>query len=160
MLIIFGGLPGTGKSTLAQQLARKLGAAYLRIDTIERAIAACDEAVSINDKGYQVAYALAEDNLRLGHTVIGDSVNPLQITRSAWRSAAERAAVRAIEIEVICSDLLEHRRRIETRVVDIPVTWDEVVARTYETLDRQSYPYRHCRAGDCPQRRDLDAAGI
>ena len=133
MLIIFGGLPGTGKSTLAQQLARKLGAAYLRIDTIERAIAACDEAVSINDKGYQVAYALAEDNLRLGHTVIGDSVNPLQITRSAWRSAAERAAVRAIEIEVICSDLLEHRRRIETRVVDIPVTWDEVVARTYET---------------------------
>ena len=133
MLIIFGGLPGTGKSTLAQQLARKLGAAYLRIDTIERAIAACDEAVSINDKGYQVAYALAEDNLRLGHTVIGDSVNPLQITRSAWRSAAERAAVKAIEIEVICSDLLEHRRRIETRVVDIPVTWVEVVARTYET---------------------------
>ena len=25
------------------------------------------------------------------------------------------------------------RRRIETRVVDIPVTWDEVVARNYET---------------------------
>lgn len=130
MLVIFGGLPGVGKSTLARQLAGELGAVYLRIDTIERAIAA--EALSIDEKGYQVAYALAEVNLRLGHTVIGDSVNPLQITRTAWRSAAERAAVSAVEIEVVCSDRLEHRRRIETRDADMPVTWDEVVARNYE----------------------------
>jgi predicted kinase len=132
MLVIFGGLPGVGKSTLARQLAGELGAVYLRIDTIERAIAAGNQAVSIDEKGYQVAYALAEDNLRLGHTVIGDSVNPLQITRTAWRSAAERAAVSAVEIEVVCSDRLEHRRRIETRDADMPVTWDEVVARNYE----------------------------
>jgi predicted kinase len=132
MLVIFGGLPGTGKSTLARQLADKLNAVYLRIDTIERAIADGEEAVSINDKGYRVAYALAEDNLRLGRTVIGDCVNPLQITRDAWRNVAERAAVRALEIEVVCSDPLEHRRRIETRIADVPVTWDEVVKRNYE----------------------------
>ena len=64
--------------------------------------------------------------------VIGDSVNPLQITRDAWRGVAERAAVRAVEIEVICSDPREHRRRIETRLADIPVTWNEVVTRNYE----------------------------
>src|SRR5262249_1603699 len=132
MLIIFSGLPGTGKSTLARQLAEKLGAVYLRIDSIELAIAVGDEAISLGDKGYRVAYALAEDNLRLGHTVIGDSVNPVQTTRGAWRSAAERAAVRFLEVEIVCSDLLEHRRRIETRVTDIPVTWDEVVTRNYE----------------------------
>jgi predicted kinase len=132
MLIIFGGLPGAGKSTLARQLARKLGAVYLRIDTIERAVADGDEAVPIDDKGYRVAYAVAEDNLRLGRTVIGDSVNPLHITRDAWRSVAQRAAVRAVEIEVICSDRGEHRRRIETRLADIPVTWDEVMMRNYE----------------------------
>jgi predicted kinase len=132
MLVIFGGLPGTGKSTLARQLADKLSAVYLRIDTIERAIADGEEAVSIDDKGYRVAYALAEDNLRLGRTVIGDCVNPLQITRDAWRNVAERAAVSALEIEVICSDLLEHRRRIETRIAVVPVTWDEVVKRNYE----------------------------
>jgi len=132
LLIIFGGLPGTGKSTLARQLAETLGAVYLRIDTIERAIADSDEAGTIDDKGYRVAYALAEDNLRLGRMVIGDSVNPLQITRDAWRSVAERAAVRAVEIEVICSDPREHRRRIETRLADIPVTWNEVVTRDYE----------------------------
>jgi predicted kinase len=75
---------------------------------------------------------VAEDNLRLGRTVIGDSVNPLHITRDAWRSVAQRAAVRAVEIEVICSDRGEHRRRIETRLADIPVTWDEVMMRNYE----------------------------
>ena len=38
MLIIFGGLPGTGKTAIAQQLARELGAVYLRIDSMEQAI--------------------------------------------------------------------------------------------------------------------------
>ena len=38
MLIIFGGLPGSGKSTIARALALRLGAVYLRIDTIEQAI--------------------------------------------------------------------------------------------------------------------------
>lgn len=38
MLIIFSGLPGSGKSTIAQALAKQLNAFYLRIDTIEQAI--------------------------------------------------------------------------------------------------------------------------
>jgi predicted kinase len=134
MLIIFGGLPGTSKSTLARQLAEKLGVVYLRINTIERAVADGDEAGSIDDKGYCVVYALAEDNLRLGRTVIGDPVNPLQITREARRGVAERAAERAVEKEVICSDLREHRCRIETRLTDLPVTCDEVVTRKLTNL--------------------------
>jgi putative protein kinase ArgK-like GTPase of G3E family len=36
-LIVFAGLPGTGKSTLAQRLAREIGAIYLRIDALEQA---------------------------------------------------------------------------------------------------------------------------
>jgi predicted kinase len=83
MLVIFGGLPGTGKSTLAVRLAGEVGAVYLRIDTIERAMIDANEALSVGERGYLVAYAVAEDNLRLGHTVIADSVNPLEITRTA-----------------------------------------------------------------------------
>ncbi|MGI8533050.1 MAG: AAA family ATPase [Geodermatophilaceae bacterium] len=37
MLIVFGGLPGTGKTTLSAALARRLRASYLRVDAIEAA---------------------------------------------------------------------------------------------------------------------------
>jgi predicted kinase len=132
MLVIFGGLPGTGKSTLALRLAGLVGAVYLRIDTIERAMTGAKEVFSVGEKGYLVAYAVAEDNLRLGRIVIADSVNPAQITRSAWRNVAERVRVNAVEIEVVCSDQAEHRHRVETRVAPVPVTWHEVVERDYE----------------------------
>jgi predicted kinase len=38
MLIIFGGLPGVGKTTLAKAVAREWEAVYLRVDTIEQAL--------------------------------------------------------------------------------------------------------------------------
>jgi predicted kinase len=140
MLVIFGGLPGAGKSTLAQRLAAELGAVWLRIDTIERAMVDGNEAMSavkaydISVAAYCVAYAVAEDNLRLGQTVIGDSVNPLEITRRAWRNAAARAGAEIVEIEVVCSDQAEHRHRVETR--DALLTWQEVVERDYEPWTR------------------------
>ena len=65
-----------------------------------------------------VAYAIAEDNLRLGRTVIADSVNPVEVTRAAWRDVAQRACKRCIEIEIVCSDQAEHRRRVESRIAE------------------------------------------
>src|SRR5258708_37608840 len=112
MLIIFAGLPATGKSTLSRELARELQAVHLRIDTIECAlIAALPPSHPIDDLGYRVAYATAADNLRLGRTVVADSVNPLEITRQAWRAVAAGAQVTAVEVEIVCSDPVEHRRR-------------------------------------------------
>jgi predicted kinase len=141
MLIIFGGLPGTGKTTLARMLAVQLRATYVRIDSIEQAIR--ESAVFagiINDAGYRAAYAIAADNVRLGRTVVADSVNPLPITRDAWRAAADGTPARVIEIEVVCSDTAEHRRRVESRQPDIPgfalPPWQEVCEREYVSWDR------------------------
>jgi predicted kinase len=138
MLYIFGGLPGTGKTALAQLLAREKKAVYLRIDTIEQALREAGVPAA-GAEGYIAAYRVAEDNLRLGSFVVADSVNPLEVTRSAWRDTANRAGRPYIEIEVICSDLSEHRSRVEERTPDIDgfklPSWEEVVNREYEPWD-------------------------
>src|SRR5262245_2665965 len=113
MLVIFAGLPGTGKTSIARELACELDAVYLRIDSIEQAILSSPVfGGSLEDAGYRVAYAVAEDNLRLGRNVIADSVNPLQITRDAWLDVANRANAAAVEIEITCSDSQQHRHRV------------------------------------------------
>jgi len=142
MLIVFSGLPGVGKTAVARELALNIGAVYLRIDSMEQAILASGIASQpLNDAGYRVACAIAEDNLRLGRTVIADSVNPLRITRDAWVDVANRVQLGAIEIEVKCSDVNEHQCRVETRIADIPglrlPTWEEVVSREYHPWDRE-----------------------
>jgi predicted kinase len=136
MLIILGGLPGTGKTTVARELARQLDAVHIRIDSIEQALrdsGLTDDA--IYDAGYRVGYAVAQDNLRVGRIVIADSVNPIPASRDAWRAVAARAGTRALDVEMVCSNRERHRERVETRVADIPghrvPTWQEVVDRDY-----------------------------
>jgi predicted kinase len=142
MLIIFGGLPAVGKTTVARELARQLGAVHIRIDSIEQAILDSGMVSSpIRDAGYRVGYSVATDNLRVGRTVIADSVNPLALTRDAWVEVASRAQVRALEIEVVCSVANEHRHRLETRITDFPrsrpLIWHEVISREYHAWNRE-----------------------
>jgi predicted kinase len=137
MLITFSGLPGTGKTTIARELARQSGAVYLRIDSIEQALRA--EGVTVEGEGYRAAYAIAEDNLRLGRIVVADCVNPWPLTRHAWQAVSLRTGVASLDVEIVCADQTEHRRRVETRRADIEghvlPTWDEVAARDYRPWD-------------------------
>jgi predicted kinase len=141
ILYIFAGLPGSGKSTLSQQIARRVSAVYLRIDTIEQAMRdLC--AIDVEGEGYRLAYRIAADNLRLGINVVADSCNPIELTRREWEHVALQAHARFVNIEVICSDVGEHRTRVETRVSAVPglkqPTWEEVERREYHdwTVDR------------------------
>ena len=136
MLVVFGGLPGTGKTSIARALAARRSAAYLRIDTIEQALRSAKVlAGDVGPSGYIIGNALAASNLALGQTVIVDCVNPVIESRSGWQATARSANTPLLEIEIICSDPLEHRRRIEQRISDIPgltpPTWQAVLDRNY-----------------------------
>ena len=61
LLIVFSGLPGTGKTTISKALAAKMRAVYLRIDAIEQAMRSAG-AAPIGPAGYAVANALATAN--------------------------------------------------------------------------------------------------
>jgi predicted kinase len=134
MLFVFSGLPGSGKSTLAQALAREIRAAYIRVDTIEQALRdLC--GIDVEAEGYRLGYRVASDNLRLRQSVVADSCNPLELTRREWERVALDAGASHTNIEVVCSDVQEHRSRVESRRTEVPglklPSWDEVMSREY-----------------------------
>lgn len=77
---------------------------------------------------------------RPGLDVVVECVNPLPVTRDGWVWTARAAAAGIVEVEVICSDPVEHRRRVETRTTDVEglakPTWEEVLRREYRPWDR------------------------
>lgn len=138
MLIVFGGRPGSGKTTLSRAIAQELHAIWLRVDLIEaatwRAGVAQDQPTGL--AAYSVAFALAEVHLLMGTPTVVDAVNPVEAAREGWRNLAAERGLPSRVIEVVCSDEAEHRRRVSARESDLPgfavPTWEQVAAREYE----------------------------
>lgn len=145
MLIIFGGLPGTGKTTLSKEIAKHFKAVYLRVDTIEQTLKNMPDGPNsskVGAEGYLISYAIASENLGLGMNVVADSVNSISITRQDWQQVAKKANADFLEIELICSDEQEHKRRVENRQADIKghklPNWKDVLGRDYEPWETKS----------------------
>ncbi len=141
VLVVVGGLPATGKSTVASALARQAGFAFVRVDRIEQAI--IDTAglrQPLGPVGYTVAYGVAAEQLRHGVSVVAECVNPLGVTRDAWRDVAAGHGARLVEVELVCTDQAAHREQAQTREVDIPglrlPDWEQITSREYEPWDR------------------------
>lgn len=139
VLVCLTGLPGVGKSTIARRVAQETGALWLWLDEIETAMRASHmQTDDLADGGYAAAQAVAGRALRQGFDVLADCVNSIELTRAAWRSVSGQAGARHLDVELTCSDPVEHRRRVETRKVDLPgwtgPDWASVKARDYDPL--------------------------
>lgn len=142
MLIAMAGLPGSGKSAVAQALGRELRAPVLAVDAVEAAlwragVGGPDQPeVPTGVAAYSVVQSLAAELLDGGHTVIIDAVNAVEPARAACRSLASDRAIALRWIEVVCSDPVEHRRRLEQRGLRYAgftePTWAQVQARRTE----------------------------
>ncbi len=141
VLTVVGGLPATGKSTIATILAEQTSTPYLRVDRIEQAIVDWSPLTHpVGPVGYAVAHVVALEQLQLGQDVIVECVNPVALTRDAWVATAAAADAVCVEVEVTCPDLAEHRRRVESRPTDveglIKPDWESIAAREYEPWTR------------------------
>lgn len=117
MLIVTAGLPGSGKSTIAQLVGNHLGASVVSVDPIESAIlsAGIDSDQPTGLAAYLVAETIAEAVLSGGGTVIVDAVNAVEPARQQWVELAARQNTPIKFLEVVCSDEAVHRARLGTR---------------------------------------------
>jgi predicted kinase len=138
MLIVMAGLPATGKSTIAEALARALPASIVSVDPIEAALwrSGIKHGQPTGLAAYVVAAAVADGVLALGQPIVVDAVNAVEPARGTWRDLARRRDVPLLFVEVTCSDRELHRARLESRIRDIEgfrePTWEDVKRRRSE----------------------------
>lgn len=129
------GLPGSGKSAVAGEVARALGCALLSVDPIEAAMwrSGIERDQPTGLAAYVVAEDLAREQLQIGNDVIVDAVNDVEAARGQWRSLAAELDQLLAFVEVFCSDEQEHRRRLSGRhrgIVGFPEpTWESIAGR-------------------------------
>ncbi|MFD4668959.1 AAA family ATPase [Lentzea sp. NPDC058450] len=133
VVVLIAGIPGAGKSTLAEALAKKLRAPIFSMDwtlgslILARAITDenVDEVLDLQLNG------LVARHLQLGIDVVVDVAGHTREARAQWRELTETLGGVFVGVECVCSDEVVHRSRVAGRSRGIPgwhatVPWEHV----------------------------------
>jgi len=138
-IIIVSGLPGSGKSTVAEAIAKQLQSPLLSVDPVESSILKSGIARSFESglASYIVVQTLASEQLKLGMSVIIDAVNPVQEARDMWHELEKKHSAKLFIIECLLDEQV-HKQRLHDRIRNmhgIPeVTWEDVEKRKKEYM--------------------------
>lgn len=126
-LVLVGGLPGTGKSTLSDALAREQGFQVIRSDEVRKELAGLSSGSSAkaafgegiytaewNDRTYEACLSKAQEALFRGERVIVDASFREEGRRRAFLDAARNLGVRALFLKCT-ADPTTVRERIQSR---------------------------------------------
>ena len=136
-LIMFSGLAGTGKSTLANAIAHELKIPVISFDYfIDFALprhVLTDPGNWTNQDLFEMMNKLSEQQLLLGVSVILDAVHFSQEARDSTRALAKKHNARFHVIHTLCSDRNIWRERVVTRAEssspnETPAQWDSIMA--------------------------------
>ena len=135
-LVIFSGLPGTGKSTLSNRLARELHWPLLRIDDVVNNIPK-NPGVEFWDSQVEVLLTLTEAQLELGISVIVDSVF-MNTDRQHAQALAQKYQAHFRPIYTYISDDKVWESRVSARFTEL----NNLAVATWEQVKRQRGHFR------------------
>lgn len=130
VLVLFSGLPGCGKTTLARRAAQRFGIPLFAKDRLQARLRQQGLAPRATADGYHLILDLADEQLSLGVSAILDAVFPQAGFRQRARQIASQRQARLGVIYCHCSDLELWKRRFDDRAQYVPdwspVGWEEV----------------------------------
>ena len=140
-LVVLSGLPGSGKSHLAREIAARYPLAVLASDALRRALVKRPTySQQESTRLFAAIHALVEDLLRRGISALVDATNLKEAHRQPLYEIAERTRARLLVVEVQAHDEVIRQRLASRRAGGNPVDLSEATIEVYEMMREEAEP--------------------